>query len=133
MTISSWMRQRFGHTAHEVHGDWRYFLTTLHAVLVADELTPDSLLMRLHERASKAPHPDSIAALLGLTPAEAAVTAALCSGESLAGYATRRGLSRHTVRTLLRNAMAKTGTHRQAELVSLVLSAVWRQSDPPPQ
>ncbi len=86
-------------------------------------------MLRIVDRQATAPAADSIAALLGLTPAEAAVTAALCNGESLNDYAARRGLSRHTVRTLLRNAMSKTDTHRQAELVSLVLSSVWRRDD----
>lgn len=90
-------------------------------------------MLRIVDRTAAAPAPDSIAALFGMTGAEAAVTAALCGGESPGDYAARRGLSRHTVRTLLRNAMAKSGTHRQAELVGLVLSSVWRQSDPPPQ
>lgn len=85
-------------------------------------------MLRIVDRQATAPAADSIAALFGLTPAEAAVTAALCNGESMNDYAARKGLSRHTVRTLLRNAMSKTDTHRQAELVSLVLSSVWRRA-----
>jgi DNA-binding CsgD family transcriptional regulator len=83
---------------------------------------PRLAMLRIADREARAPRPETIAAMFGLTPAEAAVTAALCRGESLAGHAARSGTSLHTVRTLLRNAMAKTDTHRQAELVSRVLS-----------
>ena len=69
---------------------------------------------------------DTIVRVFGLTPAEAAVAAALCAGRSVAHHARQCGISVHTSRTLLRNAMAKTDTHQQSELVSLILSAVSR-------
>jgi DNA-binding CsgD family transcriptional regulator len=58
---------------------------------------------------------------LGLTPAEARLTAALVAGHSVADYATQAGLSPHSVRSLLKTVLAKTGTHRQSELVLLAL------------
>lgn len=80
------------------------------------------VMVRMVEHKRRAPAAQTIACVLDLTPAEAGVVAALCGGESVAEHATRSGISLHTARTLLRNAMAKTETHRQAELVSLVLS-----------
>lgn len=57
-----------------------------------------------------------------LTPAEARLTAALLDGEHLDDYATRTGLSPHTVKTQLKAIFAKTGCGRQADLVRVVLS-----------
>lgn len=59
--------------------------------------------------------------LHGLTESEARLAAALAAGETLASHAARLGIGRETARTHLRNAFAKTGTRRQAELVRLVL------------
>ncbi|MCP1337125.1 helix-turn-helix transcriptional regulator [Futiania mangrovi] len=81
-----------------------------------------AVLLRLFEPRPAAPDPALIAACLGLTPAEALLTAALCRGDSPAAHAGKAGIALHTARTLLKNAMAKTDTHRQAELVSLALS-----------
>lgn len=69
---------------------------------------------------------DTLIALFGLTRAEAAVAATLCKGGTVAGHAADTGISPHTARTLLRNAMAKTETHKQSELVSLILSTLPR-------
>lgn len=59
--------------------------------------------------------------LRGLTGAEMALALAVARGSTLAGYARGRGVSLHTVRAQLKIVFQKTGTHRQAELVSLVL------------
>lgn len=96
-------------------------VTSLPTGLAGSEACP-LVMLRVVERKIRAPEPCAIVRLLGLTPAEAGVTAALCRGESLAEHAARNAISLHTARTLLRNAMAKTETHRQAALVSLVLS-----------
>lgn len=60
-------------------------------------------------------------AVLGLSPAESRLAAALAAGQSLEDYARAAGLRRETVRSTLKSAFAKTDTHRQAELVALVL------------
>ena len=60
----------------------------------------------------------------GLTPAEARLTRLLAEGTSLAEAAARLGLRRETARTRIKIIFEKTGTHRQAELVSLVMRAV---------
>jgi len=57
----------------------------------------------------------------GFTAAEARLVRALCAGDRLDEAAARFGIGRETVRTQLRQAFQKTGTHRQADLVRLVL------------
>ena len=49
------------------------------------------------------------------------VAVALCEGRSISEYAASAGISVQTARTLLKRAQEKTDTHRQAELVSLLL------------
>lgn len=58
-----------------------------------------------------------------LTPAEMRLTAHLVNGGTIANYAKAQGISRNTARNQLQAAYCKTGTHRQAELVSLLLKA----------
>lgn len=67
-------------------------------------------------RAAAPPH-RLLAQAFGLTRAEAELAAALLLDESLADYAERRGRSLATVRVQLRSIFAKTGTHRQSELL----------------
>ncbi|SFV05615.1 helix-turn-helix transcriptional regulator [Pseudoduganella namucuonensis] len=71
--------------------------------------------------------PAAIAALFGLTPAEARLVAALVGGSTLEQYALARGVGLGTVRGQLKQAQAKTGASRQAELVRLVLSSAAAQ------
>jgi DNA-binding CsgD family transcriptional regulator len=59
--------------------------------------------------------------LRSLTSAELALALAVARGSTLAGYARGRGISLHTVRAQLKVVFQKTGTHRQAGLVSLIL------------
>jgi DNA-binding CsgD family transcriptional regulator len=58
--------------------------------------------------------------LFGLTSAEASVASALATGKSIEKIAASSAVSRNTVRTHLKNVLAKTGTSRQAELVALL-------------
>jgi DNA-binding CsgD family transcriptional regulator len=62
--------------------------------------------------------------LFGLTPAEAAIAAALAEGKSVEDIAAAHRISLNTTRTHLKSILAKTGTRRQAELVALVLRTV---------
>ena len=66
-------------------------------------------------------HPPGIASVLRrlhrLTPAEADLAEALLRGETLAGYAARRGRSLNTVRTHLKAVCDKTGCRGQADLM----------------
>jgi DNA-binding CsgD family transcriptional regulator len=58
--------------------------------------------------------------VLGLTPAEAALAAAIGGGEAIDAYAARTGRAIGTVRTQLRAIFGKTDTHRQSELALFV-------------
>jgi DNA-binding CsgD family transcriptional regulator len=62
--------------------------------------------------------PRRLQAALGLTPAEAALGAALASGASLDRHARERGVALSTVRCQLKSLFAKTETRRQGELVA---------------
>ena len=59
----------------------------------------------------------------GLTTAEARLAAAILKGEGRAAAARRSGISDATAKTHLSSIFEKTGTHRQAELIRLLLDA----------
>lgn len=63
---------------------------------------------------------DTLRQLWSLTAAEAQVALALARGLGLREIAARDGISYETVRVHLKRALAKSGTHRQAELVGLI-------------
>lgn len=71
----------------------------------------------------RVPTRQQLARLHGLTPAETNVAARLLLGETPAEMAAVLGVSVNTVRYHLRNLLAKTGTRRQAELVSHLRNA----------
>lgn len=62
--------------------------------------------------------------LYDLTPAEAELLRLLAEGHSLDEVALRRGITRNTARSQLKQVFAKTDTRRQGELVRLVLTGV---------
>ncbi|MCP6151313.1 hypothetical protein NL425_26555, partial [Klebsiella pneumoniae] len=59
-----------------------------------------------------------LATTFSLTPAEAALAAALAVGASLADFAEQRGVAMSTVRSQLKALYEKTDTRRQGELVA---------------
>lgn len=61
-----------------------------------------------------------LAALFGLSPAEASLASDLLAGHELRDIAESRGRSINTVRTQLASLMAKTDTSRQADLIRLL-------------
>lgn len=61
--------------------------------------------------------------LLGVTPAEAALIAALAQGMTVDEHAAQRGIATGTARNQLKQVMAKTNTSRQADLVRLALTS----------
>lgn len=63
-----------------------------------------------------------LASLFGLTPTEARIALALAEGLRSEEIAERMAISPTTVAFHLRNLFQKTDTHRQAELIALVLS-----------
>lgn len=90
--------------------------------VVADQTC--CVLFVIDSEARHDPDPLAIADLLGLTPAQARVVAALTAGKPLAEVAAGLGVTPNTARTLLARAMSKTGTNSQVALVRLVLTAV---------
>jgi len=59
--------------------------------------------------------------LFGLSPAEARLLRALVQGTTLDDYARECDVRLTTLKTQLKSLFAKTGTHRQADLVRLVM------------
>ena len=59
----------------------------------------------------------------GLTTAEAGLATEIVKGDGRIAAARRRGISNSTARTQLSSIFEKTGVHRQAELVRLLLDA----------
>ena len=62
-----------------------------------------------------------LARLYGLTPTEAKLALALLDGYGLDSAARQLSIGRNTARTHLKRIFEKTRTHRQAELVALIL------------
>jgi DNA-binding CsgD family transcriptional regulator/PAS domain-containing protein len=62
-----------------------------------------------------------LSALFGFSQAEVKLAVLLMQGESLDNAAERLGVSRNTVRSQLAQLLGKTGTHRQSELLQLLL------------
>lgn len=69
---------------------------------------------------SDGPDPASLRHKFQLTPAEAAVALRLAEGASLIDAARALDIAHNTARAHLRAIFAKTGTHRQAQLVHLL-------------
>ena len=78
------------------------------------------IFVRDPERPLSAP-PSHLRQLYGLTTAEAAVTMEIVRGGGLQSAASAMGISISTARTHLQRTFQKTGTHRQGELVRLVV------------
>ncbi len=70
--------------------------------------------------AGQVPAGEVIQGLFDLTPTEARVARALGQGSTLAAIATQHSVALTTVRNQLREIFAKTGTHRQSDLVGLL-------------
>jgi DNA-binding CsgD family transcriptional regulator len=62
-----------------------------------------------------------LARVFGLTGAESRLAARLANGSTLNEVAEELGIARETARNQLKAVFAKTGTHRQSELVALLM------------
>jgi DNA-binding CsgD family transcriptional regulator len=82
-----------------------------------------TVLVLLRDPETTRPRAAFLRDAFGLTPAEAAVAAALCCGAPVSKIAAELGVGLSTVRTHLKSALLKTGTRRQAELVALLFGA----------
>lgn len=63
-----------------------------------------------------------VAQVYGLTVTEAALATALAHGQTVADFARTRGCTEQTARSHLKRVLEKTGTHRQADLVRVLLT-----------
>ena len=72
--------------------------------------------------------PDLLKRLYGLSPREAELAIEMASGASLDVCAERLGITKGTAKLYLHNIFRKTETHRQAELVALLLRVPGRSS-----
>ncbi len=78
-------------------------------------------LMYVTEVTTKAgPQPALLEALFDLTAAEAKIASRLVEGQSVASMALGLSVTPETIRKHLKSIFAKTGVHRQAELVGLL-------------
>jgi DNA-binding CsgD family transcriptional regulator len=68
--------------------------------------------------------PQTLAEVFGLTRAESKLAAALADGVTLPQYAERNGIGRETAHSHLKRMFAKTGAHRQLDIVRLMRAAV---------
>ncbi|WP_019961987.1 response regulator [Woodsholea maritima] len=71
---------------------------------------------------NRAPPPEALIALYGLTPSEALIAYTLAQGESLEHAALTSGITVSSARTYLKRVFAKTDVRSQGELVSRVLT-----------
>lgn len=78
------------------------------------------LLLLVNLGRASGPQPGALAQTFGLSPAEAKVASLLAEGKSIEEIAQAHGVLENTVRMQLKSIFAKTGTHRQGELVALV-------------
>jgi DNA-binding CsgD family transcriptional regulator/PAS domain-containing protein len=69
-------------------------------------------------------HADNLKAAFGLTDAEARLAVLLAAGDNLRGAAQKLAISYGTARSRLAEVFRKTDTHRQGQLIKLLLHAV---------
>ncbi len=79
-----------------------------------------ALLYLTEASGSRAGSPEVLQALYDLSPTEARIAALITEGLRPSEIAARQGVQLNTVRVQLRSIYAKTGVHRQADLVRLL-------------
>lgn len=88
-----------------------------------DSTTATALVIIIDPAREAVPPKSLLRQIFGLTNAEADVALLVMRGEGLTPVSTELALSRATVNTHLQHIFDKTGTHRQAELVRLLLQS----------
>jgi len=88
----------------------------------SDRPQPRALVIVVDPERQAEPHRDLLIRLFGLTRAEAEVALRVLRGDGLRPISDELTLSLATVKTHLQRVFMKTGTHRQAELVRLLLT-----------
>lgn len=99
-------------------------LTALITPLRTALQTAPAVLVLLRDPGLQLPSTDLLRELFGLTLAEARVAAGIAEGLAPEQVAQRLNVGIGTVRSHLRQALAKTGTHRQNELAALITRSV---------
>lgn len=88
-----------------------------------DALAPCQAVVTLVDPEQQVRPPEAaLRSSFGLTEAEAKLAAKLATGETLEAVSDRLGIASATARNQLKSIFAKTGVHRQAELVALLLT-----------
>jgi DNA-binding CsgD family transcriptional regulator len=82
-----------------------------------------ALLFVFDPEAAPSMRTELVKRLFGLSEAEAALAVAICGGQTLDEASAGRGTSMNTVRSQLKSIFSKTGTNRQADLVSVLLAS----------
>ncbi len=67
---------------------------------------------------------DSLGPLLGLTPAESRIAAAIARGQNVQEYAAEQGIKEGSARWTLKQVLAKTNARNQADLVRIILHSI---------
>ena len=108
-----------------LQGDWRQLQLRPLLGASSDSLWGGHALLLVEPlAAAAAPQtPGQLSHRYGLTDKEARLAGLLADGTPLRAAGQSLGLSYNSARTYLDRVFAKTGTHRQAELVRLVLSS----------
>ena len=87
----------------------------------ANALADCQAMVILIDPDSRSPTPETnLRSLFRLTQAEARLATRLARGESLENVADQFGIGKETARSQLKSIFAKTGVHRQAELVAVL-------------
>lgn len=104
-------------------GRWPYIVHALPlGVGSASSATGHALLVVVNTDENRCPPTALIQHLFGMTRAEAGVAVRVVSGDGLRPISEEMNLALSTVKTHLQHVFDKTRTHRQAELVRLLLS-----------
>ncbi len=82
------------------------------------------ILVSLRDPELELPDPTLLQSLFGLTPTEAQVAAGLARGLDSAALAMAMGVQANTIQSHIKRLLAKSGTRRQSQLVSLILRSV---------
>ena len=82
------------------------------------------LVVFVDPEAREYPPEATLQTLWGLTPAEAKLAAQLAGGEGIETIADKLRISTETARKQLGAVFAKTGTHRQGELIAMLLAVL---------
>jgi DNA-binding CsgD family transcriptional regulator len=98
-----------------------YTLLSPQAAMGSFGLRPVVMLLFYHPSSAPAIDSGLLYAAFGLSPAECRIASLLAEGLSLKEIASRQGTQHDTIRKQLRSIYQKTATHRQPDLIRLLL------------